>query len=267
MSKIILLFLICLVRGKDYYEILINEKITEEYCNEVISNITGIINDAYIYLDYYRVPSEIKPNNTYKEYVDLIKELNEINKTNTTFYEFYRNIQKTISKTRDGHFNFYTRITPNNFQLDDFYFCAPFLYDTKENISEGIAYLSIKPGHFCEKGYSNETINKIYKLEGKKIKKINGMDPYDYIDNISLLFDTVHSPQGRYIHYMKNSDMVSLKQKPYLREELNVSIEFEDSEDEGNLLQLEYKFKRYGSDDIEFKKFYEEEKKNILAII
>ena len=100
MSKIILLLLICLVRGQDYYEELINEKVTEEYCNEVISNIIGIIEDAYFYLDYYKIPSELKPNNTYKEHVDLIKELNEIKKTNTTFYEFYRNIQKTISKTR-----------------------------------------------------------------------------------------------------------------------------------------------------------------------
>ena len=262
MSKIILLLLICLVRGKDYYKELISEKVTEEYCNEVISNIIGIINDAYIYLDYYKVPSELKPNNTYKEHVDLIKELNEINKTNTTFYEFYRNIQKTISKTRDGHFFFYTRNTPNNFNLSDFGFCSPFTYVVKENISENLAYLSIEPNYFCSKPYTNETIDKIKKLEGKKIKTIKGKDPYDYIDYISLLFDSLHSPQGRYAYYMNNLDSLSLCLHPYLKEELNVSIEFEDSEDEGNLLQIEYTLVDVSnSNGLIFKKFYEEQKK------
>ena len=141
----------------------------------------------------------------------------------------------------------------------------------KENISENLTYLSIEPNYFCFKPYSNETIHKIYKLEGKKIKTINDMDPYDYIDNISLLFDSVHSRQGRYAYYMNNLDSLSLYQHPYLREELNVSIEFEDSEDEeeeGNLLQIEYQLLDISIfKGLMFKKFYEEEKKNILKII
>ena len=56
MKKFLLLLLLCLIFGKDVYEEIINEKVSEEYCNNVIGNMTALINDSYIFLDFLKAP-------------------------------------------------------------------------------------------------------------------------------------------------------------------------------------------------------------------
>ena len=48
MKKILLIILI-LISAEDEYEELINEKVSEEYCNYVIGNITALIQEGYVY--------------------------------------------------------------------------------------------------------------------------------------------------------------------------------------------------------------------------
>ena len=132
MKIILFILLISLIKGQDPYEELINEKISEEYCNQVINNMTSIINQSYVYLDFHKAPIQPKGYDDYFQKVDLIAELNAINKKDRYFYEFYRDIEKVLEKTRDGHFYMYARNTPNNFLLNTSYFCIPYTYSVVE---------------------------------------------------------------------------------------------------------------------------------------
>jgi len=56
MKTLLLLLIIGLIAGQDDYEEIMNEMVSEEYCNNVIGNMTALINDAYIYLDFLKAP-------------------------------------------------------------------------------------------------------------------------------------------------------------------------------------------------------------------
>ena len=146
-----------------------NENVSEEYCNNVIGNITALINEGYVFLDFLKAPKQPKSN--YFRKMDLIEEINSINRTNRTFYEFYGDILDIIGNTGDGHFSFISRITPNNFPLYSYYFCIPFYYYiekglNKDNITlNNDTYLSIGlfDIDYCRGHYPNETFSESWK--------------------------------------------------------------------------------------------------------
>ena len=260
MSKIILILLIYLVNNQDNYEALLNEKITEEYCNEVINNIICIINDVYIYSDFHKAPIKSKYGNSYVEEVDLVKELNDVDKNNRTFYDFYRDIQIIISKARDGHLSIFTSNTQNNKDLSNYYFCLPFYFTVDEDIENNEAkngYLTFysKENYYypCNSGYSKEDLEIISLLQGSKIKTINDLNPFEYIDQLPLKFGPIHSPQARYINFIQSLDMLLVEYYPFKKEELKLKIEFEDTE---QTLEIEYKFEELKFESVELREFY-----------
>ena len=222
MKFVLLLVLISLIKGEDAYVELISEKVLEEYCNQVINNMTAILNEGYVYLDFLKSPKQPEGYDDYIPKVDLISELNSINKKNRTFYDFYRDIENVLEKTRDGHFNIYARITPNNFLLNSSYFCIPFLYSLIETNDEkgevNGAYLAIEPNDACKEGYTNETLNKIIELKGKKIISINNIEPYEYFDEMSKKGRVIHSPQARFIYIRRSISQFSVQYYPFKKE-------------------------------------------------
>ena len=106
MKFLLFMAIIFLIKGQYDYERLINEKVTENYCNDVITNLTSIIDKVYIYSDFIKEPKQPVGYGNYIPKVDLIKELNRINKKDRTFYDFYRDILNILGKTRDGHLYF-----------------------------------------------------------------------------------------------------------------------------------------------------------------
>ena len=175
MKTFLIITLISLRFGQDIlYEKLIQEKVTDEYCKDVIGNLTSIIEEAYVYSDFLKAPVQPEGYEGYIPKVDLIKELKDINTTNRTFYDFYIDIQNVINKARDGHLNMRNFQTPTKFLFfDDYYFCIPFNYKIKEVFDENNkvieAFLTIQSfyGAFCN-NYSDEILDKINKLQGKK---------------------------------------------------------------------------------------------------
>ena len=146
MKILILALLISLISDQDDFETIISEKVSEEYCNNVIGNMTALIKEGYVYSDFLKAPKQPKPD--YFKKMDIIKELEDINTTNRTFYDFYGDIQRIIGNTEDGHFAFVSIETPNKTVLYDYYFCIPFLYYVKEvfeddNITIKDTYLTI----------------------------------------------------------------------------------------------------------------------------
>ena len=124
-----------LEKKEDVYEMLINEKVSQQYCNEVINNLTYIIDEAYICSDFVKAPKQPVGYDNYIPKVDLIKELNDINKNDRTFYDFYRDVKNVLDKTRDGHLNAYADKTPNGLEIIYYYFCIPFKYMVEENFT------------------------------------------------------------------------------------------------------------------------------------
>ena len=110
---LILLILLVLSKSDDVYEKLINEEVSEEYCTAVISNITKLLEEGYVYLEFYKSPIKPKGGEIYDiEALDLIKELEAITKTNRKFYDFYQDIYKIIKKTGDHHLSFNVQFSP-----------------------------------------------------------------------------------------------------------------------------------------------------------
>ena len=266
MKKFFFIILIGLIFGQDLYEDLIKEKVSEEYCNNVIGNITGILREGYVYLDFLKAPKQPKGKEDYIEKVDLISELNEIDRTNRTFYDFYADIQNVLNKARDGHLTIITSETPNKIPFGNYYFCLPFYYyvkeifDEKNNVNETFLtiYLYNDNQSSCVNHYSNETIERLKKLNGTKILKINGLDPYKYLEEMGKKGLLAHSSQCRYILIYNIIDKLYLDYYPLKKEELNISIEFEGEEEE---FKIDYEIEQLHFFSQEFKEYYMAEKK------
>ena len=268
MKCVLLMILFLLIKGQiedyDEYEELINEKVSEEYCNDVITNLSTVIDELYIYSDFIKAPRQPEGYDNYIPKVDLVKELNAINKKDRYFFDFYRDIKNVLEKTRDGHFSFGASRTPNNLDLYYHYFCIPFRYKIKEIFNEenilNDTYLTIESREQYQDDYSKEIIEKIGKLEGKKITKINNKSPYEYLDEMGTKYNSVHSPQARYILISLNIHNLYVDLYPFKKEELNISLDFEDNES----LQLEYQYKELKFDNQEFKQYFIDEKNKFL---
>ena len=264
MKIVSLIILITLITGQDLYEMLIQEKVTDEYCKDVISNMTSIIEEGYVYLDFLKAPKQPKGYDNYIPKVDLIKELKEINTINRTFYDFYRDIQNVLEKTRDGHFNIYAEKTPNNFKLSSSVFCIPFSYNVLEHLDENNnvnnTSLVIYPINYCKDGYSKKILDKIEYFYKKNITKINGVNPYEYLEEMGKKGFVIHSPQARYVYLMRTIYSFSPKYFPFKKEDLKVKIEFEGNE----VFEISYIFKNIAFSSSEFKEFYFSETDNYL---
>ena len=256
MKRKLFLILIALFNCANIYEELTNETVTEEYCNSVIGNMTNLIKEGYIYLDYLKAP--IQGNNNYATKVDIIEELNNIETKNRKFYEFYRDIIDIIGKTGDGHFSFtYNPTEMINTPINLFYLCIPFGFKIKEEFGEdkvtpNNTYLTINyTNDSCSDAYSNETIYKIRQLENKKIISINSLNPYDYLAKMSQNVASAHSKQSGYYIGLIMINERNLMRFPYKEEDLPISIKFEGEE----LLELNFTLSKYRATTVEFNSF------------
>ena len=259
MKKLLLLILFSIISGQNDYEELFNQNVTEEYCNYVIGNMTNFIKEGYVYLDFLKAPKQPEGKENYIPKVDLISELNNINKINRTFFDFYADIQKIINKARDGHFSI---TAGNKYDLSSYYYCIPFNYYVKEVFDENNQlidkYLTINPNiDYCSNGYSNETLNKIIELNGSKILKINGMDPYEYLDEMGKKGHVFHSPQCRYILSYSYINSLYLTNYPLKKKDLTIMIKFEGEDEE---FKIDYQLKKLQFFNEEFKQYYIKER-------
>ena len=102
---------------------------------------------------------------------------------------------------------------------------------------------------------------KIDELKGKKILEINGVNPYEYLDQMSKKGRVIHSPQARFVLVRRMISQLSVQYYPLLKEELKVSIKFDGVTD---LFNIDYQFVKKDKLDSDFQKFYAEEQKRYL---
>ena len=186
------------------YEKLINEEVSEEYCTSVISNITKLLEEGYVYLEFYKSPIKPKGTESYDiEALDLIKELEAIPKTNRKLYDFYRDIYKIIKKTGDHHLSFNVQFSPiNKINLDDYYYDIPFLFqvvdefDDDGNVNDTYLTIAEDTNGFIPPSIQSATDSSDYEdYLDKKIVSINDTEPFEFIVNLLGPFSVGHNSQ------------------------------------------------------------------------
>ena len=258
------LFLIILISSvftedEDEYEELISETVTESYCTEVISNITKLLEEGYIFLDFYKSPLKGSNDEIYDiEALDLIEELNAVSKTNRTFYGFIRDIRKIFAKTGDDHLQIYPAMSPGGKNLTLYFFTLPYSFEVVDEFDEDgqlRTYLALTSGSNNEEeeesdpgtddifpAYNgdDENIPTPDDYLNKKIETINGEDPFDFIENFFANNSACHSPQANFVNNLERMDFISIHLHPFYKEELsNITIKVEDIDEE---LTIDYEF-------------------------
>ena len=238
---LILLIISVLSNNDATYEKLINEEVSEEYCTSVISNITKLLEEGYVYLEFYKSPIKPKGSESYDiEALDLIKELEAIPKTNRKFYDFYRDIYKIIKKTGDHHLSFNVQFSPiNKINLDDYYYDIPFIFqvvdefDDDGNVNDTYLTIAEDNNGFTPPSIQSATDSSDYEdYLDKKIVSINDTEPFEFIVNLLGPFSVGHNSQINYVATLESIQSLNIKEFPFFKEELsNIKLEFEDGEE------------------------------------
>lgn len=282
---IVLISSIFASQADDTYEKLINETVSEEYCKAVISNITKLLKEVYIYSDFYKSPISPTAHEIYSiEPIDLIKELEAIPTKDRKFYEFIRDIYKIQRKTRDGHLGFLCHKSPSGISLRVNLFMTPYSFDVADEFDDegnrNDTYLFIKnpsskistinvlnnlddsDDNFTLPYINKRTLSDDNSFYNKKIISINGEDPFKFIENFYGDFKTHHSSQANYVHTLKTMKSISLLSCPFFKEELqNITIIFDDNSE----FILNYEFENiYNLYSVGFADYYLEKQKESI---
>ena len=234
-----LIFLLSLVLfhcQNTIYQKMIEETVTEEYCTEVINNVIALLKEGYVYLDFYKSPIKPKANESYSiEAINLVSELEAIPRKNRKFYEFIRDIIKIVRKTGDGHLKFYPEKSPGGINLGLCIFSLPFKFDVVDELDNEDylkeTYLVITEKKNISNNGENNSSTEYAKYYNKKIKSINGEDPFTFIVNILKDYKLTHNPQSDYTYISNSINEINIMELPLLKEELsNITIIFENDE-------------------------------------
>ena len=162
---------------------LYDEEISEENCTKIIENLKEVL-EIYVYSDIAQNPPNINnyPNYHHKA-INLKQELDKISKINRTFYEFYQDIQKVLTSTRDLHFNIYAHETPKGIPFGQYAVALPFDFEVRKDKNDQYR-IFIKKNTFYDK--MDIDYQKFFDARlDIPLRKINDIDPFDYIQNWS----------------------------------------------------------------------------------
>ena len=210
------------------------DDILEEFdkfsCQMVISNIIGLL-DTYIYNDISKNPPQIPGYQNYHQRVDLKEELNKISMDNRKLYEFYQNIKKVLASPKDLHITF--------FQNEIGSYCAflPFKFVIKKYNGEQRVFIA-KNKFF---NLFDENIQKLVNSNlNIPLKKINDIDPFDYIQNFNK-FSLTKNPHAQFTYNMRIIHSFNLEIIPSSLFDISLNeYEFENNE----IIRLSYKIEK-----------------------
>ena len=155
----------------------------KKICTKIIDNLKDAI-EIYVYSDIAKNPPIIDsyPNYHHKA-IDLKGELDKVSKIGRKFYEFYQEIEKILTSTRDLHFNIYAHQTPKGIHFGQYIAALPFNFEVRKD-AEGNHKIFIKKNDFTDK-MSISDQNFIESHLNIPLKAINDINPFDYIQNWS----------------------------------------------------------------------------------
>ena len=228
--------------------------ISDQNCSIVIESLKNLFRDGYIYTDIKKNP----PNKDYFGASDIIEELGNISTINRTYYDLFRDMKRVLGKLRDNHIKFLATKSPNDYNLQKMEMCLPFSFYIKgENRTDAKIY--IKKYDPCFDFFDKTTKDFVNEHEGKNfLKEINGTDPFDYIQNITLEFDSYYNIHSAFTHNIDIAHKITISSNPLSQEQLsNISFIFDD----GANITLDYYLYYHpdNNDNKEFNDFYKQE--------
>ena len=195
-------------------------KISESVSKELVNNLINIV-ERYVYLDIIKNPPQPKEN--YFNVVDLVERLKNVNTEERPVYDFFRDINLIISECQDNHFTFnYNKEILQGYKLEQIFFVSPIHYQITKNAIYG------KPSDLFTL-FDEEIINQIRQNQGKKIVKINDLEPLEFIQKINKGFRQCKSPQAQFVLNTNNMEQMSLSSYQFEKGDLNnITILYED---------------------------------------
>ena len=195
-------------------------KISESESKEIVNNLINIV-ERYVYLDIIKNPPQPKEN--YFNVVDLVERLKNVNTEERPVYDFFRDINLIISECQDNHFTFnYNKEILQGYKLEQIFFVSPIHYQITKNAIYG------KPSDLFTL-FDEEIINQIRQNQGKKIVKINDLEPLEFIQKINKGFRQCKSPQAQFVLNTNNMEQMSLSSYQFEKGDLNdITILYED---------------------------------------
>ena len=233
----------------------INVDISEEKCKLVVESVKKLMDQGYVYTDIIRNP----PNPEYFGKVELLSDLDKVQTSNRKYYDFFRDIRRIIGKMKDGHLNIVASTSPNGYDLKKMSMCLPFSFVIKGDKPEE-AKIYIEKFDECFNYYSLEAQKFIENHLNTPLKSVNKTDPFDFIQNTQMEFNSIHNLHAQFSRSINNAHKMSINRNPLSKDQFsNIEFVFEDDK----LIVLDYYLYYLNStqlkDDKDFIDFYNNE--------
>ena len=214
------------------------EKYEKEEYIKVIDDFKELF-DLYVYTDIAKNPPQLP--GLQHEKIDLFQEINNINLDDIdTTYELYQKLKKITCLSKDLHFNLQL-----NYPSEYFAF-IPFNFIVKEDNKKGYR-IFIEKNEFFEEFELKEK-EFIESHLNIPIKKINNIDPFDYIQNWSQ-FSSLKNPHAQFSFIIDRIPNFSLSYFPvYFWNLTSNEYEFDDNQ----ILRINYKISKIKINNFKF---------------
>ena len=218
---------------------LIDLNISKDECEGIINYLSNIF-ELYVFNDIAKNPPKIY-DNYHHEKINLIEKIKNVETNSRNFYEFYQEVLKIVTSTRDQHLSFsFTKI--NTLYLD-YEVYLPFNFKIDEFEGEKRIFIEKNYNYFSKFDISIQ--NFIESHLNVPIKTINNIDPFDYIQNWSL-FSSRKNPHSQFTYIIDKISHFYISNEPLYY--WNISLNDYEFEDNTNL-RLSYKLSRQYSKD------------------
>ena len=175
---------------------VLNEQFKSEIWEYILTDCIQKFLEIYVYNDIAKNPPEIPDHpNYHHKGIDLYRELQYLNLDDPeddddflNSYEIYQEIKRILCSTKDLHFKIYLNKTFERMDFSYFHAYLPFKFIIKEYNNEQRIFLEKNGDYF--QNFTEEEKKFIEEHLNIPLKKINDIDPFDYIQNWSQFLST-----------------------------------------------------------------------------
>ena len=214
------LYQINLIKSEKFNLNIFNVGIPDDKAQIILNNIIKLIEEGYVYNDILKNP----PNAEHFWKINLISELKKIETKNRRFFDFYRDIRRITSQSKDVYLNILPKISPNDYVLNNLEMCLPFSFYIKGDSKES-TYIFIEINDECFHYYTQEQQQFIISHLDKHLLYINETTPFEFIQNLQLEFNSIHNKQAQFSITLELAHKLSLMHNPFTKEQIS-NIEF-----------------------------------------
>ena len=154
------------------------------------------------------------------------EELENVSTTNRKYYEFFQDVQRILTTTKDLHFSIEAYFTSSGYQIYFYMTYLPFDFEIKED--NGTQKIYIKKNLFFD-NFDEDIKQFVESHLDIPLKKVNDIDVFDYIQNWSK-FSSCKNYHSQFMYIINVISRFYLSQFPLNFTDLINDYEFEDNQ-------------------------------------